>query len=234
MNFAILTPTRGRPAKRKRFHDSVINTVDNDNQTRLYYYMDSDDPCVPEYRNQKLENCYETVGAPISVSKSWNIIANQAIRDGADFLIMGNDDLIYETYGWDIILSDVINSLEDTYWCLWFDDQLKGKRHCAFPIVSKEWYDCLGYFTPGIFNFGYNDTWIFHIAMELKRAMYIPQVKTKHDHVSRHKVFDDTSNRIYNGRQGDLYKLDSKIWATSEDKRKEDAKKLLKKIKGKA
>ena len=64
------------------------------------------------------------------------------------------------------------------------NDKINGEKHCAFPIVSKEWYKCLGRFTPGCFNFGYNDTWIFEVGKMLDRCHFIPSVVVEHLHFS--------------------------------------------------
>ena len=50
---------------------------------------------------------------------------------------------------------------------MWMDDRINRENHCAFPIVSRKWCETLGYFTPGVFHFGYNDTWVFDIAQRV-------------------------------------------------------------------
>lgn len=229
MKIAVLTPTRQRPERRKKFHDSVIDNAENHQNISMYYYIDSDDPALEEYANQTLVHpALDTVGEPMSISRSWNIIAEKAIADGADILIMGNDDLVYETYGWDIRLLEVVKTFPDNIYCIWFNDKLKKGSHCAFPIISKEWYNCLGYYTPGHFNFGYNDTWIYNIAQRLNRCKYIDDIVMWHDQNKISGKFDETSLRIYRGPKGNLYSLDAMIWKTSGQKLNSAVKKLEK------
>ena len=71
-------------------------------------YIDFDDPSYPHYAEElkvfeMLENSI-TLGVPQSVSKSWDELANLAIKKEADILIMGNDDLIFNTQDWDELL----------------------------------------------------------------------------------------------------------------------------------
>jgi glycosyl transferase/beta-hydroxylase protein BlmF len=229
MQLAIITPTRQRPERRKTFHDSVRSLADDNDSLRMYYYLDNDDPAMEQYRETELHapQATDVVGEPMSVSKSWNILAKLAIDEGADVLIMGNDDLVYETQGWDTKLRLELDKFPDKIYCMWFQDKLNGKGHCAFPIVSKEWYHCLGYFTPGIFNFGYNDTWIFDIGKKLGRCHWIPHVVMEHKHISKYRsLLDETYKRNRVGPRGNLYEKDAPIFASTDDVRKEHAEKL--------
>ena len=230
MKIAILTPTRERAKRRKIFHNSVISLASS--SVNCYYYIDNNDPELEEYKTQTmLPGAYNIIGEPISVSKSWNILASKAIQDGADVLIMGNDDIIYETKDWDLFLKKEILNFPDNIYCMWFEDKINGDKHCAFPIVSKEWVECLGYFTPGIFNFGYNDTWIFDIAKKVGRYKYLPNIIAEHKHWSTNTdLVDNTYIRNRWGDRGNLYTLDAKIWEEQEDKRVEEANKLRKLI----
>lgn len=234
MNLAILTPTRGRPHRFKIFNDSVKSLVSDNSLLKMYYYIDEDDIKLEEYKSTNImypENSFITVGPPDSISKTWNIIAKKAIDDGADVLIMGNDDLIYKTKNWDIILKEEIKKFPDDIYCIWFNDDLMRASHCAFPIISKKWYNCLGYFTPGVFHFGYNDTWIWEIGKKLKRAHFLNSVTAEHRHISRNpELNDDTYRRVRQGKQGNLFIKDGIIFKNTENIRVEHAEKLRKLI----
>lgn len=224
---ALLTPTRQRHLKRKRFHDSVIDLSDSKENIFCYYYIDNDDPEIDSYSSQQLYNAVDTIGEPMSVSKSWNVLAEKAIADGAEILIMGNDDLVYLSSGWDTELQKSVESFKDKIYCAWFEDKINGKNHCAFPIVSKEWYNCLGYFTPGVFNFGYNDTWIFDIAKKIDRCLFISTVQTEHKHFTQKKAeYDETYARNRTQENGNLYLKDKIIFDNTENIRLQDAEKL--------
>ena len=86
----------------------------------------------------------------MSVSKSWNEIAKLSL---GDILIMGNDDQEYQTQYWDTTLEGEVNKYPDDIYCAWFEDKINGSKHCAFPIISRKWYDTVGYFAPIVFNF---------------------------------------------------------------------------------
>lgn len=227
MKIGILTPTRQRAIRRKEFHRSVIDLCSKDTEVTCYYYIDNDDPELDKYISETLDNCINIVGEPISVSRSWNILAAKAVKEGCEILIMGNDDLVYESENWDLKLKSEIEIYSDKIYCAWFNDGINGEKHCAFPIVSKEWYTCLDYFTPGVFNFGYNDTWIFDIAKKINRCHYIPKIKTQHKHFTVNKSsYDETYARNRTRDRGNLYTLDSKIYQETNELREKHAEKL--------
>ena len=100
------------------------------------------------------------------------------------------DDLRYISY-WDEILLNVTQQIKDNIYCCWFDDSTSRAEYCDFPMVSRQWYKILGYFTPEIFMFGYNDVWIYDMAKAIKRAFYIPEVKISHERGT--KPMDNTA-----------------------------------------
>ena len=221
--FSILTPSRNRPVMLKAFIDSVFDLCEFNHRVEMMVYVDSDDPAIDEYRELEagISDTVEFVyGEPMSISKSWNILAKQC---SGDVLIMGNDDLIYRTENWDTLLEKELIAYPDDIYCAWMQDKSKGKNHCAFPIVSRLWYETLDYFTPGIFHFGYNDTWIFCIAKLIGRCHFIPHIIGEHKHCK-----DDTY--LYNRSQrGNLYHKDKVIFNQKENqiKLQSDAEKLM-------
>jgi len=230
---AILTPTRGRPGRLDTFVASVFSTATI--PVFMFNYIDSDDPRIIAYRDY--EQCYEKghiiniYGEPKSVSQSWNDLAKKAIEHGCDPLIMGNDDLVYRTKDWNNILRRKIEPYKDQIYCAWFEDKINGPNHCAFPIVSKKWVDTLGYFTPGIFNFGYNDTWVFDIAKRIDRTVFIPDVVAEHMHFTAGKsAMDETYHHNRTRERGNLYEKDRVIFENTVGDREAAAKKLREQI----
>jgi hypothetical protein len=118
---------------------------------------------------------------------------------------------------------------DDDIYCCWFEDLINGKSHCSFPIISKKWYETLGYFTPGVFHFGYNDTWVYDIAKRIDRCHFIPEVTVEHLHFSTGKVqMDSTYHRNRTEKRGNLYHLDKVIFDETSDQRAQAAEKLKK------
>jgi len=190
---SILVPSRGRPRLLSRLVKSVVSTASAPGRVEILCYIDNDDPALDEYKATKYPHSRVIIGEPVSVSLSWNLLAEEC---GGDVLVMGNDDVIYRTPGWDKVLEEEAAKFPDDIYCMWFDDKINAANHCAFPMVSRKWYATLGYFTPGVFDFFYNDTWIFDIAKRIGRARLIDSVVAEHMHVGHKKAkCDDTHKR---------------------------------------
>lgn len=230
MKISILTPTRERCEKAQRFAASVLNTASEPDNIELWFYVDDDDPQLSSYSNWHLEcppQVHIHIGPPISVSKSWNIIADLC---NGDILIMGNDDLVYRSERWDEVLISEVAKIDDKIYVAWFNDGINGEKHCAFPAVSCEWFNVLGYFTPGIFEFIANDTWVFDIGRKLDRLIYIKDVYAEHEHFSTGKMqADETTMR--NRRDGRIQR-DLTLYDETDGEREKDAEKLRKYIRG--
>ena len=145
-------------------------------------------------------------------------------RGVGEIFIMGNDDLIYKTPNWDTTLRDETEKFPDDIYVMWFNDLINADRHCAFPIVSKKWYNAVGYFAPGVFEFLYNDTWVFDIGKRVDRLHYIGDVITEHLHFtvgksSYDKTYREARERGQRERDGDLF-------AKTADQREEAAQRL--------
>ena len=227
---SLLCPTRWRPNDALRMVESVINTVNHPERIEILFYIDSDDNKVDEYK-EKLSSYMPwmsrtqifidiTVGEPMSVSKSWNIIAGKAT---GNLFKMCNDDLVYETKGWDDRLDLEFAKYPDEIVCMWFNDNIQKGRMCTFPIISRKWYETVGYFSPGRFLFLYNDTWVHDIAKKIGREHYIGDVMNRHLHHSQTKIKDETTIR---SRLNGAIEKDGITFTALEDIRIEDANKL--------
>jgi hypothetical protein len=113
---------------------------------------------------------------------------------------------------------------------MWMNDMINEDRHCAFPIVSRKWCDTLGYFTPGVFKFGYNDTWVYDIAKRLGRCHWISSVTAEHMHFNQGKSQkDDTYRWNRDGDRGymiDGFDVETYVSLEMVEKRMADADKL--------
>ena len=237
---SILTPTRNRPNNCERFIKSINATASNHERIELLFYVDDNDPALEQYKSLAAHSDSEyrhfgkvdfTFGEAMSVSKSWNILAKKST---SYIMIMGNDDLIYRTPDWDsrLIKELAVRYKDDPYWVSWFDDGINGERHCAFPIISREWYETVGHFAPGVFHFGYNDTWVFDVAKRVNRTHYIKDILVEHMHFSKGKSeMDDTYAHNRTGPRGNLYQKDKLIYEATSPQRKLEADKIRDMIK---
>ena len=235
---SLLCPTRGRPDRVCVMLESIIKTTEKLENVEILFYIDSDDDKKDDYiasinnllnqYNNPFKRVLPHIGEPMSISKSWNIIAEKC--DG-DILVMANDDEVWITKGWDRRLNEEADKFPDDIYCIYFDDGTMHGKGCAFPMISRKWYETLGYFTPGIFKFLVNDTWIEFIARYIDRLHYVPDILVEHRHHLYSKAeIDDTYKRNideYLGKKEDTAYFYSK---ECQDKIKKDARKLMSKM----
>ena len=108
MHISLLTCSRGRPKGLKRLIKTAQDLSSGKNRVSFENYIDFDDASYPQYAEElkdfeDMENRI-TLDVPQSVSKSWNKLAKSAINNEAEILMMGNDDLIFNTQNWDELL----------------------------------------------------------------------------------------------------------------------------------
>ena len=233
---SILTPTRQRVNRLSEFVMSVYQHTEEKNRVEMLMYVDRDDPTKEQYLDFMLHcksefpdflKVHIVFDEPKSVSKSWNDLY---ARSTGDIIIMGNDDLLYRTPSWDKTVEVESNIFKDDIYCMWMDDRINSENHCAFPIVSKKWCETLGYFTPGVFHFGYNDTWVFDIAQRVHRCRFLGKVVAEHMHFSQNKSHFDWTYERNRLSDHNHYQMDKEIFDSKEmiQKRIEAAEKLKK------
>ena len=100
-----------------------------------------------------------------------------------------------------------------------------------FPIVSRKWFNTLGYFTPGCFEFTFNDGWITDLGSRINRLHYVKKVKVPHLHADiglaqKDKTWQKHRINIGSG----VFKRDEIKFHSLKNQRIKDAKKLLNQI----
>ena len=202
----LLCPTRGRTAQVVRMLSSIQDTAAVPGRVEVLFYVDSDDASLEEYRTLfagigkrfgALGRCEMLVGEPIGVPAAWNELAAAA---RGDLLMMANDDQLYVDFGWDVVLDARVAELTaerpDEVLCLFFDGGQYPEGAHDFPILTRVWYETVGYFTPTMFSQWEVETWVFDIAERLDRLYSVPGVLVEHLHYQDYKApFDETYQR---------------------------------------
>lgn len=206
MNYiSIVTPSRDRAAKAKGYIQSIQDTAEFPERVEVLLYVDDDDPQLKAYR-AIMEHPWTLMRVHIEVGPSlfgdigsmWNAVAKLAM---GNILYAGNDDLMHITKGWDVVVDREVANYPDDIYCLWFNDNINGEKHCAFPLVSRKWYEALGYLYPTGFKYCYPDTWVFDIGKKVGRCRYVGDVMVEHQWMGRHQ--DETYRRSRRQGEGD-------------------------------
>ena len=229
MRIAVLTPSRGRANVCARMCWSAHETAADPGSLECWVYIDDDDPKVQEYHGGLPAWVRRHVGPADGVGKAWNHLYGLC---GADIVMMGNDDFVFQTPNWDDRVREAFSAYPDRILCAWPDDGINGQKQAALVTVSRKWCETLGYFVPEIFRFFRHDTWIYDIAKRIDRLCYLPEVIVKHEHFTiPGGVLDETTrrNRDSNQAQHDLGVWDDTV--ASRERAAEKLRSVMEKVK---
>jgi glycosyl transferase/beta-hydroxylase protein BlmF len=241
VRLSLLCPTRGRPGHLATFVRSLARTAAKPGRLDALFYVDDDDPALPAYEgalerlretHPALGRCELMVGPPVGVPGAWNALAERA---RGELLLMANDDQVYVDYGWDLRLDGALADLRiaspDGVACLYFDAGQYPDGAADFPILTRSWYEAMGYFTPSIFEQWEVETWLFDIAHRVDRLLPVPGVLVEHRHYQDYKApFDATYQRHRMTRATSF--ADHALFVRTERDREAEAARLRRRIAG--
>ena len=198
VQISLLCPTRDRPAGCKALLKSIQKTLPRwkwNKNVEIIFWIDDDDPSREELcsflDSQKSNLIRYIIGPRCFLSTAWNHLARASF---GDLLFMMNDDIRMGSPLWDFCFMKWLDTFPDLLCMLFPNDGINGRKHAAFPLITRRWHDILGYFTSERFKSIYSDTWIFHIAVKCLRDKYCGDVKIQHLHPS---VIPEAKDHVY-------------------------------------
>lgn len=184
---SIILPSRGREAETIRLIESIKET--SLKMPEIIVYQDDDD--IPYSRLALTGGVLVVQGPRQTLSKCWN----QAVKHATgNILMLGGDDLIFRTKGWDAAVAEAFESCPDKILFVHGDDGAHGANFGTHGFIHRKWMETVGYFVPPYFSSDYNDTWLNDVANALGRRLYIPFV-TEHMHPLFGKAEWDTTHK---------------------------------------
>jgi hypothetical protein len=190
---SILSPTRKRPAELKRMVLSAAATAKN--PIEIVTYFDEDDTAsamVAAELNLKI-----VVGPRITLSATWDKCLPLAT---GDLVCQGNDDIVFRTPGWDVMVEREFDNCPDKILMVHGDD-LGGCRaeFGPHPIVHRKWIEIVGYFIAPHYQSDFGDSGVNDVANALGRRRFLPFI-VEHMHHAWGKAEKDqtTLERLAN------------------------------------
>lgn len=181
---SILLPSRKRPAALARMVKS-LNEVSRQ-MPEVIVYCDDDDPETVIASQELGIKCI--TGPRLTFTEYWNKCFLEA---SGDILMMGADDIVFRTPGWDVMVEECFAEYPDRIVMVSGDD-LESRlapgygRFSTHPLVHRRWIEALGYFSAPYFSWGSSDTWINDIAKFIDRRRFLPFVN-EHMHYRENK-----------------------------------------------
>lgn len=129
-------------------------------------------------------------------AQKWNDLAVKAMQNPEHKLFMlGSDDIIFDTRGWDKALLDHYNALENKIHVYALRDS-RDPEGTPHPIVTREYISAMGYFVPPIFLHWFVDIWTVEIAKANGVFTHMKDYLLVHDKPSDRGRPDETHSRI--------------------------------------
>lgn len=171
MKIATLCPTKGRPAMLKEMISSFNKMSICDNQ--LFIIIDADD--ITPY-SEKPDFIFPKATLTVQINRAYEVLKNQ----GFTHFHVTNDDVIYQTSGWDKLLVDAIEGSGISYG----RDGSMDEGLCTFSMISADIPLALGWLQcPAVDSLFADNIW-FDLGHELGRLYYEPKVFLEHRHWS--------------------------------------------------
>ena len=194
MKISILCPTRGRPDNVNRLLGSIHDTATI--MPEVVFYVDDDDASFPGAVGSS--DVKVVRGPRILMSEMWNKCLEAST---GEILMMGGDDLIFRTKGWDDQVRRAFATFPDRLVFVHGDDGHWHEKFGTHGFLHRNWIDVIGYFCPPYFTSDYNDTWWNDIANAVNRRVYLPFV-TEHMHPVWGKAEWDKTHKERMARTG--------------------------------
>lgn len=182
---SLTVPTRGRP---ERFAQMVTSAYDTSTgEIEIVARLDSDDAKRDRYPDG-MGVVYLDGDRPEHMSSLWNEC--WAATDG-DIVMLAADDIVFQTPGWDERVTEAFAAVPDRLVMVYADDG-STRRAPVLPFVSRRWTDLVG-FTSGELPGWFADEWIWALAAEIRRVVFLEDVMIRHEQRGNDKTYREAA-----------------------------------------
>lgn len=205
-----ICPSRGRVKKLKAMLDSFERTTSG--IMGMVVCIDVDDENVGEY----VDLIRDRVAYSIMPRKKTTEIFNTAfkeVRGQAEMFHMTNDDVVYETDGFDEIVWEEYKRFG--HGIFFGNDGIHNEKLCTFPFISGEIARGLGWLQMPKLWYLYNDCVMHRVGEDLDCLRYFPDIMIRHNHLTADKSYADSISDVTNSKetyQHDL--IQYTLWST--------------------
>ena len=198
VRLSLLVPTRGRAELARRFLESVLARSERPDLVEVILYADEDDPASHGLRVEGLQ--VHTIVGPRASMGEYNSACFE--RSRGEIVILGNDDVVIQTRGWDRKVREMHAALQDQVYLAYPNDLFKGRRLSSFPILSRRACKLLVEPFPRAYLGAFIDQHLLDVFKRLEwrghpRILYLEDIVFEHMHFRTGKGDLDA---VYSGR----------------------------------
>ena len=184
VRLSVLVPTRGRPKRLVEMLNSLSETADHIEEVEVILYINDDDTDTLQ-----LELNDWPIKRVIGSQESMGTLNTACLRESCgDIIILGNDDVIVRTMGWDSKISQAVSRFSEEVFLIYPNDLHKGPKFSTFPILSRRTCETIGSPFPSEYQGSFIDLHLFDIFKRLEGRGY-PRIQYLEDVVFEHFNF---------------------------------------------
>lgn len=236
MRFSIVFATRERTTLLRNLLESIVVTTHNPRWIEVIAVYDSDDSETDGISSELIEK-FKSINLRMlrrerSPRLNEDYINYAARLSDGEYIIVLNDDVKFETQGWDDVAYQKCEDYKITYpdgimYGVTEDglNDLKRRQnltYCCFPLISKKAVKILGYAMHPAFNSWGADVHLYRIYSNINRVVDLRDIKLIHysyhgnsrekDKVNEHvRQIDNGVHPCSFGINGECVKLQSEM-----------------------
>jgi hypothetical protein len=171
IGLTVLIATRGRPQQFLRAVNSALATSPT---AKVLAYVDLDDPSVSEYLGISIDRLTINFGERVGSAKALKVLMQMC---ETEWLMLGADDIVFETPKWDQKLIDLIP--QDKVGISFGED--KHERQCNHFVFHRRLYELTGLWPDVFWHFG-PDGYLGKVieAVAMNRRVFTSKVVIRH------------------------------------------------------
>jgi glycosyltransferase involved in cell wall biosynthesis len=178
---SIILPTRGRVNMLKELVDSVVKTASDLSRVEIALRVDEDDQGTIDFVNS-----ITSVDHKVFIGSRHGYFAEyfndaHSVATG-DIFMMCNDDLLFRSPGWDLVVDEEFSKYDDKILFLHGREGHHDDNCGDFGFLHKNWVSATRRYACQYFRVYYLDTWWWDIAQRIGRDVYTPKIFTEHMH----------------------------------------------------
>lgn len=190
---SILCPTRKRPNNMETLCSSIKKTSFYD-ELEIIFYIDNDDVLSQDKVRYLFDIYGDTIkyviGDRILFSQMWNVCYDRCV---GDIIMYCADDVVFRTTNWDCQILEIFKQYNDKITLVYGRDGIQDSVLATHGFIHRSWVEVCGYLFPPYFSSDWSDSWLHHIARNINRLHYTPDLYFEHAHCSNGKsILDDT------------------------------------------
>jgi glycosyltransferase involved in cell wall biosynthesis len=191
-DISLILPTRGRPQHIERVLDSLMESAVDPSRLEIVLYVDLDDE-----PSHGIEFAGANIVKLIRPRTKMGRITRQCYEAShGRYIMLANDDMIFQTREWDRIVVDAFAQCGDDIALVWGNDLHSGMP--VHPYLSRAVCDLMDGVCPEDYDREFIDTHIWDIFRKLKRLghdrmRYLPDLVLEHIYVHAGKAEADAT-----------------------------------------